>query len=194
MTNTQSSNEVLVTGLGDVFTAPVGTAFPALTVDLVEAAGWTQLGFVEPAGAKFDFGRNVNEIFAWQRYEPVRTVIKTIPKKVIFNLMQWNIWTAELALGGGTVTEPTPGNFDYDPPDESFVDERALIVTGTDGDRHYRMCFRKALNEAGVSFSFMRENPATLPITMSILAADAGAKAYKIQTDDPSFAGLTEPS
>lgn len=194
MTNTQDSGEVLVTGLGDIFTAPVGTAFPALSVDLYTQAAWTQMGFVDPAGAKFDFGRNVNEIMAWQSFDPVRTVIKSVPKKITFNLLQWNIWTAELALGGGVVTEPNPGEFQYDPPDESFVDERALIVTGIDGDKNYRMCFRKALNEAGVSFSFVRENPALLPVTMSVLAADGGASTFIIQTDDPAFAGLTEPS
>lgn len=187
------SSEVRVTGTGHVYVAPVGTPFPAnVSVAPSHAAGWRELGYCSEAGARFTFGREINNIMAWQSYDPVRKVVTSVPKSVAFDLQQWNQFTVQLALGGGTVSEPTSGQYLYEPPDESFLDERALIVEGVDGDYTYRFCYRKALNESGVEFAFVRSDPVLFPITMGILAADGGAKPFFIQTDDPNIGELLE--
>lgn len=186
-------SEVRVAGTGHVYVAPVGTPFPAdITVTPSFAAGWRELGYCTEDGARFSFGRDVNSIPAWQSFDPVRKVISALPKTVAFDLLQFNHFTWELALGGGTFTEPSPDKFEYEPPDESFVDERALIVQMSDGDLDYRVCYRRALNENGVDFAFVRADAVTLPITMGIMAADDGAKPFKIQTNDPNFGDLVE--
>lgn len=187
------SSEVRVFGTGHIYVAPVGTAFPA-SVDVTpsHAAGWRELGYVSEDGAKFKFGREVNEVGAWQSFDPVRMIVTKVPKEVGFDLLQWNHFSAELALGGGTFTEPSPNLYEYEPPAESYVDERALIIEGVDGDYTYRFCYRKALNVTGVEFDMVRQNPTVLPINMRILAADDGAKPFKLQTNDPNFGELVE--
>ena len=185
------SGEVVVTGTGQVYVAPVGTPFPVSIDDLIDLDDWTDTGYITEEGARFDFGRDINRIMAWQSYDPIRMVVTAVPKSVSFDLMQWNQTTVKLALGGGSVNEWSLGQYEYEPADESFVDERAFIVTGTDGDNHYRFCFRKGLNTAGVSFAFVRQNPASLPITIDVLAADDGLKPYFVQTDD---ANVGEPN
>lgn len=183
-----SSDEIVVTGTGHIYVAPVGTAFPAnVGVTPSVANGWTELGYASEEGARFSFGREINSIMGWQSFDPLRKVVTAVPKTVSFDLMQWNMYTVQLAFGGGAITEPTSGNYVYTPPAESFLDERALIIEGTDGASTYRFCFRKALNEEGVDFAFVRSDPVLFPITMGILAADNDADAYFIQTNDPDI-------
>ncbi len=186
------SSEVRVTGTGHAYVAPLGTPIPAgIDSALTHAAGWVELGYTTPEGARFSFGREVNDIMGWQSFDPLRTIVTSVPKTVSVDLLQWNQHTMKLGLGGGTVTEPVSGQYQYEPPDESFVDERMFAIEGTDGDFNYRFIFRKALNQGGVDFSFVRENPVVFPITMKVLAADAGAKAFLLQTDDTNVGLLT---
>lgn len=187
------SSEVRVTGTGHVYVAPVGSDFPAsVSEPVAHADGWVELGYASEDGARFSFGREVNEIMAWQSFDPIAQVVTRVPKTVSFDLMQWNQHTVKLALGGGSVTELASGEYEYQPPDESFRDERALVVEGIDGNYTYRFCYRKAINEEGVEFAFVRENPVLFPITMKILAPDDDASSFFIQTDDPSIGEILE--
>lgn len=186
------STEVRVAGTGHAYVAPLGTAIPAgIDSPLTHAAGWVELGFTTEEGARFNFGREVNRIMGWQAFDPLRIVVTSVPKSISVDLLQWNQHTVKLAMGGGTVTEPSAGQYQYEPPAESFVDERMFAIEGIDGDYNYRFIYRKALNEGGVSFAFVRENPVVFPITMAILAADSGAKPWILQTDDPNVGLLT---
>jgi hypothetical protein len=181
-------DEVRVAGSGHVYVAPVGTAFPTSISDPVDTDDWAELGYVTEEGARFSFGRETNDIPAWQSPHPVRVVPTGTPTEVAFDLEQWNTDTIALALGGGTVTEPVAGEFEYEPPAESFIDERALIVEMIDGDVNYRYCFRRAINTGAVEFSFVRADAVTFPITMKVLAAEGDDKPYFVQSDDPALA------
>jgi len=180
------SEEVRAFGTGHVYVADVGTAMPA-DIGATIPTSWIDLGYTDEQGPRFNFGRTVNEVPAWQSYDPVRVLITAVPKTVAFDLLQTNKHTLQLALGGGDVTEGAPFEFSYEPPDESFVDERALIITGEDGDYTYRFCFHKVLNQSGVEFPFVRGAPTKLAIEVKVLAAGGGNKPYFIQTDDPNI-------
>lgn len=187
------AEEVRVAGTGHIYVAPVDTAFPtSITAAVSHAAGWRELGYATKEGARFAFGREVNSIMGWQSFDPLRKIITALPKTVAFDLMQTNQNTWALGMGGGTFTEPSAGEYEYEPPDEDYVDHRALIVEMSDGDYDYRLCFRKALNENGVDFAFVRTDPLVFPITMGILAADGGLKPFLVQTNDPNFGELVE--
>ena len=186
----QESSEVRAFGNGHVYISDsnVTPNFPAtISTPITRAMGWIEAGYVAEDGAKFTFAREVNEKFAWQSYDPVRVLITKIPKMVDFELMQWNKYTFALALGGGTVTEPATGEYQYDPPDESFVDIRAVLVEAIDGDYAYRFAYRRCMNQSGVEFATVRSDTTGLPIQMKVLAADAGLKPWFMQTDDPNF-------
>ncbi|MCA1569309.1 MAG: hypothetical protein LC798_03095 [Chloroflexi bacterium] len=186
-------DEVLVTGFGGVYEAPVGTAFPA-NIDTAIPAAFKEVGYITEDGARFSFGRDVNEIMAWQSRDPIRQVVTAVPKTVSFDIQQWNIRTVKLALGGGVVTEEAAGGaYRYDPPDEDFIDERAFIIVGEDGDIDYRFCFRRATNQAGVDFAFVRNDPAALPIELKVLAAGGGLKSYFVQSNDPALGPADVP-
>lgn len=184
--------EIPVFGSGHVYTAPVGTAFPAnISAAVNQAAGWKDHGYTTVEGVRFSFARESTDLEAWQSFDPVRTLITKVPKTVSFDLLQWNQFTIQLALGGGTVTGADP-NYEYSPPDPSFVDDRALIIEGTDDDKTYRFCYRKALNKSGIDFAMVRTNASPLAITMSILAADNDADPFIIQSNDDNFGLLAD--
>lgn len=186
------SSEVRVAGTGQLFVAPLGTTIPASVVTpLSHNAGWIDLGYADEDGVDFSFSRDVNEINAWQSFDPIRTIVTKVPKEVSAKLLQSNQHVLLLAFGGGTVTETATGYYRYDPPADSFVDERMFAVEFVDGSYTYRIVYRKATNQAGIEFTWKKGEPVLYPITMKVLAADSGAKSFSLYTDDPNVGLLT---
>jgi hypothetical protein len=183
------AEELFVAGTGHIYRAPLGTAFPA-SISVPVAAPWVDLGYASEEGARFSFGRDVNEIMGWQSQDPLRIVTTSIPKEITVDLMQLNQNTWKTALGGGTWSEPSPGEYEWTPPSESFTDEFAMIVEGTDNDRNFRFCFYRVMNMSGVEFAMVRENPIMLPITVKVLSNDNGS--YFVQTDDANLGDIAE--
>lgn len=183
----QDSNEVRVYGDGNLYVAPVDTAFPTDITTAVDDDAWVQLGYISTDGVTFKVEKEMKDIEVWQSRDPVRTIRTKSPKTLKLDLVQWNYHTALLALGGGTVTG-TPGNYTYNPPDESESDERAFILEAIDGDYTVRYCFRRGENQTGTELKHVSDDALMLPIEIKVLAASNGAKPYFIQTDDPNLA------
>ena len=184
------TTEVRAFGSGHVYVSDsnVTPNFPAsISTPISRAAGWIDLGYATEEGVKFTFGRDVVEKFAWQSHHPVRVLVDKVPTMAAFSCMQWNRYTAALALGGGTVTEGSPGEYKYEPPDESYVDERALLIEAVDGDYTYRFVYRKTMNQSAVEFSTVRSDTTALLIELKVLAPSGTDKAWFMQTDDPNF-------
>lgn len=184
------SSEVVVGSTGHLWRAAVGTAFPTNISTAVNETLWTELGYTSTEGVGFNFGRETNEVEAWQSYDPLRVISTKIPKEISAEFLQFNQNTWATAMGGGTWTGSAP-NFVYEPPDESFIDEFALIVEFSDGDDDYRFCYRKVSNMSGIEFSTSRENPIMLPVTVKVLAADGGLKPFIFQTNDTNLGDAT---
>lgn len=182
-----SSSEVLVPGLNQLFVAEVGTDFPASISETIDENDWLNMGYFDTDGLKPSFSRESDRVMADQSFDPLRVIITAVPKTLGVNLLQWNADSLILAMGGGEVVEDAPGEFTYTPPDESFVDERAALISMIDGDREYRVGYRKVMNQAAMETSFVRSQASVLPIEFVSLAADEGLKPYFIQTNDPAF-------
>lgn len=180
------SDEVRAYGDGSLYVAPVGTAFPADAEEAI-TGDWTQLGFVTDDGVVPEFGQETTDVPAWQSADPVRILLTKKPKKIDFSLLQVNLDTLSLALGGGEVTAAGDG-WKFEPADESFLDQRALILEGIDGDLVYRICYRKAQKEGAVTFPLSRTKASEFKISMRILAPGGGLKPFFILTNDPAFA------
>lgn len=189
---TLDASSVVVTGTGSIFRAPVGTPFPADISVAVPETAWQDLGYCDPSGAAFSFDRQVKEIMAWQSYDPIRIIATRVAKSVKATMLETNYWTWLTAMGGGAWTANGGGKWTYDPPVESFVDTMALIVEGVDGAHRYRVGYRKAMVNDKIDFSFVREDSVMLPLSWGVLAADAGAKPFMFQTDDPRLGDITQ--
>lgn len=185
-------DEITVAGTGRIWRAPVATAFPTNITAAVNEPTWTELGYTKPDGVKFSFGREVTKVMGWQTRDALRIITTNIPKSISATFLQFNQNTWATAIGGGTWTEPTAGNFLYAPPADDSIDEFAYIVECSDGAFVYRWCFRKVANTSGVDFSLTRENPIELPISVEVLAADGGLVPYFLQTNDSNLGRFSD--
>jgi len=180
-----SSAEVLVPGLNQFYVADVGEPFPT-SIDDPIAGEWLNLGYFNTDGLKVSFERKSDRVMADQSFDPLRIIITEVPKMITLSLLQWNTETLRLGMGGGDVTVAGSG-FHYEPPEESFVDERAVLLSMTDGERNYRIGYYKAMNQAKLDTNFTRSKASELPLEMVVLAADDGSRPFFIDTDDPAF-------
>lgn len=180
------AGDVRVAGDAHVYLAPLLTTFPTFATD-PDPTDWTELGYVTPDGITLSFTREVNEIFAMQSAEPVRVVPTKLPKTVGFTMMQQGQMQLILALGGGTWTT-TGSIYKYEPPETSVVDERSMIVEMVDGLYKYRYHYPRVQNREGVEHKLLREEAATFPVTMQILAPTDNSKPFYIESDDPALA------
>jgi hypothetical protein len=183
------AGDIRVAGMAHVYFAPLLTAFPAF--DEEPAAPWTELGYVTTDGLTLGFSREVQEIYAMQSLEPVRVISTKIPKTVGFSMMQQGRGQLILALGGGTWT--TTGTAPdivhrFEPADASVIDERAMLVQMIDGAYEYRYGYKRAQNREGVEHKLVREDAATFPVTMQVLAPTDGSVPFFIESNDPAVA------
>lgn len=187
MATSYDADEVLVGGSTDVFVAPTGTTFPTtITSSTDNFPGFVSLGYTTEDGVKPNFAKQIKDIRASQAFYALRRVVESVNAGVEFDLLQWNSETVLLALGGGTITEPSNNVFKFTPADESFIDERALLFRTVDGDKVYVWGFTKTQNSRDFTSSMVRTDAATLPIGMTVL--DPGtADPFFFLTNDPAF-------
>jgi len=186
-----TASEVRSFGFGHVYVADVGTTEPTDIDVAVDTDDWLELGHGSDAGPRFSFGKARTPISSWQSFpNAVRNLKGAAATTVSYDLLQWNVSTLAYALGdSGEWTDSGGGIYTYTPGETSDVDERALIVEGTDGDYNYRFLFRRTENQAAVDFAWTGSTLAPLPVVATLLEPDAG-KAYIIQYDDPALAAL----
>lgn len=186
------ASEVAVGGDGNVWRAPVGTAFPTNISTAVNEILWTELGYLTEEGVRFNFGRETNEIGAWQSFDPVRVVVTEVPKEISHDLRQLNQNTWATAMGGGTWAGSAP-NYEYTPPLPSFIDEFSEIVEFRDGDEKYRFCFHRVIVSSPLEFNTVRDDALTLPVTIQVLAPPSGiTRAWFWQTTDANLGDATQ--
>lgn len=183
---TNDSDELIVAGNGQVHVAAVGSALPANIAAALDPALYRELGYVTEDGAKFTDEKSIKEHRAWQSFYPVRRSVEMRNAFVGLALEQWNEWNVALAFGGGSVSETSPGMYEYVPPDPEEIDERVLVLSWQDGDKSYRIIIPKGMVTNNVETSFMRSSLSTLPIVFSVTPA-AGEDPWVLQTDDPAF-------
>lgn len=180
-----SADQIVVGGNGKVYVAPVNTTAPDDATTAL-GSGWVDLGYLSEDGVTATFAKTTETIRAWQSLYPVRRITTEASATVSFALRQWNSKTVPFALGGGTVSEPVAGEYEFIPADPSDIDERALCVEWQDGTRNYRLYFPKGMVVESVETNITRSSASDLPITFEATPGD-GDDAYTLFTDDASF-------
>lgn len=176
--------QVRVAGAGHVYVATPETAAPA-DVETALPAAWTDLGYVTEDGVAFTFGRETEDLNAWQA-DKVRVLTLRAPKNVEFALMQTNSKTLVTALGGGVWEADGAGGHKFTPPRDDENAVHSMVIEFTDGDVTYRYYFPRVQVEGEVSFTLTRSGAVTYPINFGVLAA---TPAYEILSNDPALDG-----
>lgn len=180
-----SADQVVVGGSGKVYVAAT-TATAPVNATTALGSGWTELGYVSSDGVTLSFAKTTEPINAWQSLYPIRRITTEASAMVKFNLQQWNADTLKLALGGGTVTEPTAGVFKFTPAAPTTIDSRSLVVDWTDGTKSYRMYLKTGMVTEAVETNITRSASADLPITFEATPA-SGDDAFILYTNDTAF-------
>lgn len=186
-----NADAVRVGGATQIYMAPVGTVFPPLATAISTVPAWIDTGYVSTDGVEWNFARETTEIEAMQSLDPIRIMTTKLPKSFKFGMMQSGQEQFALALGGGTWDDSVPGEFTYTPPGISEVVERAALVEMIDGAAVYRWQIKKCQNKEGVTFKYVRDDAATMPVTMTVLAAPDGSVPFTIVSSDPALADST---
>lgn len=170
------ADEVFIGGAGHVYVAPVGSTEPTDTTTAWDAA-WVELGYTTDEGVTITPGKTITDIPAWQSRYPVRRLVTAETFETNFSLLQWNEDTLSLAFGGGTWTGDV-----FTPPAAGSVDERALGIEATDGDKTTRIIIPRGIvsTVGGIQVVKTAANP--IPITFGALGT-AGQDPFSIIAD-----------
>jgi hypothetical protein len=132
---------------------------------------------------------NITDFMSWQSRQATRRELTAQEIQAQFNLQQWSEVTVPLAFGGGEITSPETGVYKYTLPlDGDALDERALVIDGQDGDRHFRIVLPRGNVTDAVATNFRRSQEAVLPVTFKALQPTDLSPAAFILTDDAAFA------
>jgi hypothetical protein len=104
----KTARDIVVTGGGGVFVAPVGTPAP---IDPVSPypTGWQDLGLSSEAGVKIHDGKTEIEVYSWNNDYASRRNITRREFTATTGLQQWNKLTVPFAFGGGAITNTIAG-------------------------------------------------------------------------------------
>lgn len=153
-------------GPGTLYTAPVGTAFPA-NPDAAPSGSWTEIGYSEE-GWLVAFDRTIERVFAAEEINAL-IVLKTGQEThVRGTVMQATLENLVLSFGGGTISPATPGAGyrTYEPPATTEQDEFAVLFRVPIGSEIRDWHFPRALSVASV------EVPHNKAPNVSVIAMD----------------------
>lgn len=185
---TKDADEIVVGANGSIYVGAVGATIPASIDDALDGAAWTDLGYVTEDGVSWTDGKSLTSIRAWQSFYDLRRIVESKEGSLGFTLMQWSGENVKLAFGGGTIDEAAgSGLYKFTPPDPATIDERAMAVEWTDGDKDYRLVFPKGMVSENVETNIVRTDSANLPISFALLG-QAGVNPFELYTNDPAFA------
>lgn len=176
---TNNADQIVVGSSGAVFTAPLGTTLPT-AYDTSLNAAFKPVGYISEAGPSLSNAKEINEIRAWQSFQPIASRVTSADFTVKFEIMEWDANTLPLAFGGGVITEPTADHYKFTPADPSVLDERALILDVHDGTVVWRYVFPRGYQTGSLDTTFNRDNPALLPVEFKVLAPTDGTNSYYI--------------
>lgn len=169
----QIASEVFVAGKGGLYKAPLGTAKPADSTVVLDAA-YKNLGYFSSDGVGISFEDSVQNIFAWQGAALVRTVRTETLTKLTFKPIQTRGSVLEAFHPGSQITEPTTGNWEMDIiPAEA--DPATWVFDAFDGTK--RMRYYIANGEITERGELMHVNGEALgyPMTMTFYPSDTGS-------------------
>lgn len=170
----RNTAEVFI-GPGTLYTAPVGTAFPA-TPDTAVSGSWTEIGYSEE-GWIVAFDRTIERVFAAEEINAL-IVLKTGQEThVRGTVLQATLENLLLSFGGGTITpdSPSSGFRTYTPPATTQQTEFAILFRVPIGEETRDWKFPRALSVASVEVPHNKApNVSAIAMDFEVVVPTAG--------------------
>ena len=181
----QDPTELVLAGFGDVWVGPYGTTLPT-TVN-TSPGGFNKVGLISEDGVTWSESKDITDFPAWQSRNPVRRSLTGVTFKVTCQLQQWNEDNLVAALGGGQVTSPAAGVYQYSPlGDTEQLDDISVVVDWNDGSEYHRLVSPKANASEGIEVNLKRTELAVIPVTFEALAV-SGSDLWNYYTNSTAF-------
>jgi hypothetical protein len=170
------ATETLIESTGDVYLAPVATAFP--TAFTPPADPWESVGHMTTDGPRpSGFDADTEKFYSWQSPKTaIRTALGQTEPQFAVDLYQVNVNTLGLFFGPGTVVgdvwTPTPG---------AVAPEAAMVIDIFDGDLQYRWCIKRVQPSPAGEINFTSNELATFPVKFDMLAAADGSAPFEFR-------------
>lgn len=88
----------------NVWTAPLGTAYPTSPLPTAWGAGWQPLGWLSDAGIVLSQAMQETKVYGYQGAGMVRDIRTQLEKRFAFTALEWNAVTLGLTFPGTSVT------------------------------------------------------------------------------------------
>ena len=183
---TARSKDQVLTGPGQFWVAPVGTAFPA-DAETAPAVDWEDVGYTDD-GVAFEWEVETQEVVVAEEDLPIRESRTRITYQVVTTLAQFIFENLERALGGGTITSIAgpPQRRTYTPPVAGEHDAFAALFRyeneyddGSGGKFHTDLQIPEVKSVEGGSSPFTKSPEKTvIPVTFNIEIPSGGGDPF----------------
>lgn len=167
-----NADATIVAGSFHAYYATLGTTLPTLAPTTPGEgldAAFISLGYTTTDGSSFKVETQTKDLFAHQSDDPLRTLITSRKASVDLAFLEWDSDTMVAALGGGSV-EAVSGGGQFRPPASGTIEEFAWVFDIVDGLTITRIVAERAIAAGSISAALRKDDWATLPVTVSILA------------------------
>lgn len=171
---------------GNLYIADALTAGPTDTGTAWPVA-WIDLGLLSEDGPGMAPQNSSKENMSWQSYFATRVFMSKRGLQWTFTLQQTTGTILKLAFGGGTITDLGGGDFEYEPPDPSIVDEHAFGLEVRDGDFIDRYILDRGMATNLGAIPMKKDVAREYPITVTALDANDGIP-WRLISNDASMA------
>lgn len=194
----QNADEIFVGGpdvSGAIMSAPSGTALP--TTIAAALSGFSDAGYVDPSGLKFQQAGTWNPITEWGG-NIVRYFQTTFQGTVLFNYLELNPVTAGVFWGAANVTTRSATGATGVQMDISINNQecpkQSFVFNMKDGlTKKARLVVPLGQPTDKGEMDFTRTTGVMLPVTLRCYPDALGNQAY-LYTDDGIFTGISVPT
>lgn len=181
-------SDEFIAGSGAIYVAPAGTPTPNSATDALDPA-FVHVGLTTEDGVRFTTDRQFRRRRLWPDLQPSRVRLIAQETQVAWSMLEWNPVTVPIAFAGGTVAEPDPTVWTFEPPPfNPPLASIAVVIDMRDGDRIKRLVIDDGTVVSSIDTTFNGDAPASLPVTVAVSNID-GRPAWRFHALE-AFAGV----
>jgi hypothetical protein len=178
--------ETVIESGGDVYFAPVGTAFPLAFA--APTAPWLSVGHMSTDGPRpSGFDADSDKFYSWQSpRNPIRTAAGQAEPTFTCDLYQVNSDVLGLYFGPGSVVGGV-----FTPTVNAISAEAAIVIDTFDGTRQYRWCVKRTQPSAAGEINLTSSELAVFPVRFDMLVPADNSAPFEFRMPLPAATGAT---
>lgn len=170
---------------GAVRKAPIGTTAPTDAVSPLDAA-FVDLGYISDEGVTLGFDDSVENKFAWQNAQLIRSITSESVTSLSFSMLEIKGVTLEYFFRGSSMTQVAANNYRLDGA-PIVADPHMLVVDIVDGAKSMRWLFGNAEVVSRGEIPITNSDLMMLPVTLNFYP-DANNRPFQTWSNDVAWA------